>query len=71
MNHKAVFDPKLGLQGGSRYRDPETGHFVSMSGILMFRCPFCKAEKPVTGSVLVKRLFPPVPACRDCREQVT
>ena len=53
---EAVFDPRLGRRGGSKYRDPKTGKFISKVGVPKCNvcglpspnhCPIC--HKPLTG----------------------
>lgn len=77
MNTEAVFDPTLGLQGGSKYRDPETGRFVPVpekkrkpKGMIMFRCKFCGKKKPLNEMMTLKRFFPPLVACRPCDRRI-
>ncbi len=71
-NPEVVFDPRLGLQGGSKYRDSKTAKIVPDPNKrrkpeeIMFRCTFCGKDKPLEGSRMITRLFPPVPVCRDC-----
>ena len=77
---EAVFDPRLGLQGGSRYREPRTGRFaprpdkkspdaIGMEAIT-FRCKFCGEEKPLDEMRTLTRFFPYLTACRECERRV-
>ncbi len=71
-NPEVVFDPRLGLQGGSRCRDSRTGKFAPDPNKkrkpkeIMFRCCFCGELKPLEGSRMITRFFPPLAACKAC-----
>ncbi len=75
-NPEVVFDPRLGLQGGSRCRDSRTGKFApnpdkkrKPKGI-MFKCKFCGQSKPLDEMRVLARFFPPLWACRECEMRI-
>ena len=73
MDTESVIDPRMGLRGGVRYRDPSTGRLVrdpTKPRELTFRCKFCGEEKPLDEITTITRFFPILVACRECKRKI-
>ena len=67
---EVVFDPRLGTDGGSKYRDLKTGRFVPKPRRTMFRCRFCGEDKPLDEMRTLTRFFPLPIACKACERRI-
>lgn len=65
-----IFDPRLGLQGGSQHRDTRTGRFVPAPKEIIFKCKFCVKNKPLDEMRELTRFFPPLTACVECERRM-
>ncbi len=63
---KQVFDARFGKQGGSRYRDPQTGRIVPGPKVLRLKCALCGKNKPLAEMRESRRFSPPLIVCQNC-----
>jgi len=70
MSTQAILDPRLGVKGGTRYRNPKTGKLVPDPKEVTFKCKYCGETKPLDDMRTLTRFFPPVVVCRECEKKM-